>query len=338
MIEPKRATAVVLLAVLAATALYLPPRASAAPGGTRSEIIDNLYGTSFVDQRTGWVVGAFGMIARSRDGGQSWQVQNSGTLDNLFDVSFIDSVNGWAVGRAGLILRTRDAGESWQKQVSGTEQHLFSVAAISPQRAVAVGDWGSILVTDDGGQTWSRRSIDRDVILNAQSWADAEHGCIVGEAGTVLMTTDGGATWEDRPAGTEKTLFGVFFRSVQEGWLVGLDGMILRTRDAGASWETLRGDTEIGALDQVGAKAGVDNPSLYDIEVRGQVGYAVGEGGAVFASADGGTTWHRKVVPAAANLRWIRAVSLVPGTHGMLVGANGLRLRAAEGQLTLPQD
>jgi len=330
-----RAVTGVVSAALVIVMLALPPRAALATDGSPARIIDNLYGTSLVDPNTGWIVGAFGMIARTRDGAKTWEVQKSGTLEHVFAVDFVDAVNGWAVGRSGLILHTTNAGESWQLQKSPVDQHLFSVAALSAQRAVAVGDWGTIVRTVDGGNTWQPAAIDRDVILNAQAWPDAEHGWIVGEAGTVLVTRDGGATWQDQPTGVDKTLFGTFFADASKGWIVGLDGIILNTTDGGANWVAQRGDTEVGMLDQVGAKAGVENPSLYDVAVVGQLGYAVGEGSAVFASEDGGATWQRKAVPAAANLRWIRALSLVPG-HGMLVGANGLTLRVDGTEMSFP--
>jgi len=337
-VEARRAAERVVVALVVAVVLTFAGRALAAGVATGNRIIDHLYATSLVDRNTGWIAGAFGMIARSRDGGKTWQVQASGTVEHFFDIDFCDTSHGWAVGRSGMIAHTSDAGETWQPQVSATEHHLFSVKALSPQRAVAVGDWGTIVSTRDGGKTWAAQSIDRDVILNAQAWPDAQHAWVVGEAGTVLVSGDGGTTWQDQQTGVEKTLFGAFFKDAQQGWIVGLDGIILRTTDGGASWQAQHGDTSVGALEQVGAKAGVENPSLYDIALAGQIGYAVGEGAAVFLSEDGGSTWQRKPVPAAANLRWIRSVSLVPGTHGMLVGANGLRITAAGSQLSLPEN
>ncbi len=337
-VEARKAAERVVVVLIVAVALAFPVRTIAAGGADSNHIIDHLYGSSLLDRNTGWIVGAFGMVARTHDGGKTWQVQKSGTSEHLFDVAFFDTSNGWAVGRSGTIVHTSDAGDTWQPQVSATQQHLFSVRAISTQRAFAVGDWGTIISTSNGGKTWEARSIDRDVILNSQSWPDAQHGWVVGEAGTILVTSDGGTTWQDQQAGVEKTLFGSCFTDTQHGWVVGLDGMILRTTDGGATWEAQRGDTRVGGLEQVGAKAGVENPSLYNIALAGQIGYAVGEGGAVFVSEDGGSTWQRKPVPAAVNMRWIRSVSLVPGTHGLLVGANGLTIMVAGNQLSLPEN
>src|SRR6185295_2644874 len=189
----------------------------------------------------------------------------------------------------------------------------------------------------DGGKSWQMHPLDRDIILNAEAWPDAMHGWIVGEAGTILATSDGGATWADQTSGVEKTLFGAWFSDAQHGWVVGIDGLIIRTGDGGQSWQVQHGETQVGTLDQVGFKEAFDNPTFYAVAVTPTLAYAVGDNAAVFASAAGGNTWQRKTVPAEANLRWIRAVSLVNETHGMLVGANGLTLRVVGPDVTLAE-
>lgn len=318
-------------ALVALCALLPSPSAAAPHGGVR--ITDNLYGTRFIDAQHGWAVGGFGTIFRTVDGGETWQPQVSRTMEPLFSVAFADEQHGWVVGRTGIILYTANGGETWERQPTGSDKHLFKVAALDPQHAWAVGDWGAILTTRDGGKTWENRSSSRDVILNSMSWPDAQHGWIVGEAGTILVTSDGGTTWTEQSSGAQKSLFGVSFTDAQHGWVVGLDGLILRTADGGRTWQVQHGDTEVSALEQVGVKEASENPSLYDVAVAGRYGYAVGDNGSVFASDDSGQTWRRRDVPDEANLRWIRAASLVPGTHGLLVGANGLTIDVAANQL-----
>ena len=321
-----RIAALVVLCTLASS-----PVAAAPHGGVR--ITDSLYGTRFLDAQNGWTVGGFGTIFHTTDGGATWHLQMSHTVEQLFSVDFVDLQHGWVVGRTGIILHTADGGETWERQSTGSDKHLFKVAALDPQHAWAIGDWGVLLTTHDGGTTWENRSLSRDVILNSMAWSDPRHGWIVGEAGTILATGDGGSTWTDQKSGVEKTLFGVSFTDARHGWAVGLDGLILRTADGGQTWQVQHGDTEVSALDQVGVKEARDNPSLYDVAVAGRYGYAVGDNGSVFASEDGGQTWQRKDVPVETNLRWIRAVSLVSGTHGLLVGANGLTMGIAADQL-----
>src|SRR5712671_1288482 len=80
---------------------------------------NNLRGASFVDTNTGTVVGEYGTIVRTTDGGNSWTIQTSGTTQTLWAVSFTDANNGTAVGEGGTIVRTTDGGTHWASQASG---------------------------------------------------------------------------------------------------------------------------------------------------------------------------------------------------------------------------
>ena len=73
---------------------------------------NNLRGASFVDANTGTVVGEYGTIVRTTDGGNSWTIQASGTTQTLWAVSFTDANNGTAVGEDGTIVGTTDGGDS----------------------------------------------------------------------------------------------------------------------------------------------------------------------------------------------------------------------------------
>jgi photosystem II stability/assembly factor-like uncharacterized protein len=320
--------------VVAAAVALTAAVAGATPTPPALPLKDNLYGTKFIDAQRGWVVGAFGSIARTTDGGQTWQSQVSRTTQQLYDVDFTDAKNGWIVGRSGLILHTTDGGTTWEPQNSGVDKHLFSVNFVDAQYGVAVGDWGAIVVTRDGGQHWENHSLDDDVVLYDVAMVDRTRGWIAGEVGTVLTTADGGQTWTKQPTGIDKTLFGIYFADAERGWVVGIDALILHTTDGGQTWQVQHGSTEIRALEQVGIAQAYDNPSLYAVSVVGTMGVAVGEIGAIYLSNDGGQTWTRhESGRTASGPKWFRAVSLVPGTHGAIVGAEGARVLVVEGGL-----
>ncbi len=71
--------------------------------------------TSLTDSGdTLWVRGADEMIAKSDDGGRSWQVKHQkadGEL--LLSIVFADRLHGLASGSNGAFLRTTDVGETW---------------------------------------------------------------------------------------------------------------------------------------------------------------------------------------------------------------------------------
>ena len=89
---------------------------------------NNLRAASLVDANTGTLVGDYGTIVRTTDGGNNWTIQSSGTTEILWGVSFTDGNNGTAVGENGTILRTTDGGAHWSPQTSGTALNLRAVS------------------------------------------------------------------------------------------------------------------------------------------------------------------------------------------------------------------
>lgn len=277
-----------------------------------SLIKDDLYGAALITPDEGWVVGTFGTVYYTADGGDVWVKQPTGTLAPLFSVSFADAKNGWAVGKGGTILHTTDGGGTWQPQSSPHNKHLFAVEAISPATAWIVGDWGMIATTTDGGATWEDRSLSEDIILYAVDFADAQHGWIAGEVGNLLFTGNGGQSWERRRTATGKSLFGIHVADREHAWAVGLDGEIWQFVDG--RWEP--------------RSSGVST-ALYDVAVAGSTGWVVGDNGTALATHDGGATWEQVGVPEDLKLFWMHAVSLTTTagvTRGLIGGANGLLL------------
>lgn len=307
---------------------------SAAPSAA-ARVVENLFAAKLLDVNRGWVVGAFGVVYRTDDGGTTWETQDTPTLDDLFAIDFANENDGVVVGKAGTILRTDDGGATWIKIDGGTDRSLFAVAFASPDHVWAVGDWGAVFESVDGGKTWKDRTLPDDIVLNDMAWADAQHGALVGEFGSVRVTDDGGATWRSSDVGTDKTLFGVDFKSATEAWVVGMDGLILRTRDGGESWELQRGERVSSSLAELGALEALRNPGLYDISFSDRFAYVVGDIGMMLVSSDGGETWSEEKLPAEMALLWVRGVSAAPGDQAVVAGANGLTARFDRGEVRL---
>jgi len=314
-----------LPAALAIVGLALDSGAAFALGlNTRSQIVEDLYDTQFIDANEGWAVGVFGAVYHTTDGGKHWQQQPTPSTQHLYGVSFTDAKNGWAVGRSGEVLNTPDGGSQWVKQQSNTQKHLFDVEFVNPKEGWAVGDWGVAIHTVDGGATWQDRSIGEDQILYAIDFADHDTGWMVGEFGSIRHTTDAGQTWVKQSIATQKTFFGVTAVSKDKAWVVGIDGLVARTKDGGATWEFQQGQSEVASFEQLGFMELLKNPGLYDIKIRGNKGYIVGDIGNVLVTEDGGETWAKSLLPADWRLSWIRGLSVLPSGEGMLVGASGL--------------
>lgn len=106
----------------------------------------------FFDAKNGLVLGEFGLMAKTVDGGQSWQnAQN--IPDNFYPmgVYFTDSEHGWVAGLGGAILYTADGGKSWKRQETPNSVPLYGIHA-KGNRVFALGDGNTVLELD--GQRW----------------------------------------------------------------------------------------------------------------------------------------------------------------------------------------
>jgi photosystem II stability/assembly factor-like uncharacterized protein len=141
---------------------------------------NTLRGVSLVDANTGTLVGDYGTIVRTTDGGHSWTIQSSGTKQTLWGVFFTDATNGAAVGENGTILRTTDSGVNWMPQVSGTPLNLRAVTFNDGNNGTAVGESGVILRTTNGGNTWVPQSSGTSETLFGVSFSSSSTGTAVG--------------------------------------------------------------------------------------------------------------------------------------------------------------
>ncbi len=116
-------------------------------------------GAFFLDENNGWVAGwrgkgtgvefarflSDGMVARTTDGGKTWERHDAGTGRFLHDVAFVSPLEGWAVGSLGTTLYSNDGGVTWEPQASGTEETLRAVSFPDGNSGWAVGNRGTIL-------------------------------------------------------------------------------------------------------------------------------------------------------------------------------------------------
>jgi photosystem II stability/assembly factor-like uncharacterized protein len=171
-------------------------------GRTATTVTDDviLYDVFFPDPQHGVIVGEFGTMLVTTDGGATWVRRATPTEKTLFGVHFETPELGWVVGMDGLVMRTADGGHTWEVQhgkpeTEGVEDINFRETLENPgmyavrvegDHGVVVGDVGMVLISSDGGRTWSRRELpaeDRLVWLRDVSLAPGAGGFTVGAAG-----------------------------------------------------------------------------------------------------------------------------------------------------------
>lgn len=169
-----------------------------------------LYDIYFIDEKTGWMVGEFGKIYHTTDGGINWGEQQNTlvgqagiddalNLPALFGVRFTDATNGMAVGIEGKVVKTSDGGKTWAFTAEDVSvfftDPLYDLHLFGDNRGWIVGAAGRILRSQNG--EWKPVTLGRPLVtwLRAVDFLDENNGWIVGGYGLILHTTDGGKNW-----------------------------------------------------------------------------------------------------------------------------------------------
>ncbi len=162
--------------------------------GDNSDVIQEarLTDVAFVDRTVGFIVGEFGLVLRTGDGGRSFQRLNACTNKTLYGVAVIDARGVLVAGANGSVVETGDGGATWSVLPTGTSEHLFGVFADSG-RALVMGAAGTLLtrtgrgalgLVDTGLHSWL-----------TSAWLNGKGGgVIVGGRAHILATQDGGNT------------------------------------------------------------------------------------------------------------------------------------------------
>ena len=247
----------------------------------------------FTDTNTGYIVGYYGTILKTVNGGTTWTAQTSGTPYILTSVFFTDSNIGYAVGWYGTILKTINGGITWTALTSGVSFALYSVHFTDANTGyVVIGDsGGGILKTVDGGSTWTIQDSGATVPLYSIFFT----GNTVCAVGFEIMLESNNGDWavQNNYIYTNSNLNSVYFTDTNTGYSVGSGGTILNTIDGGKTWRAQTSGTTN------------DLYSVYFSDVN--TGYAVGGSliwsdsgidivgkpyiGTILKTTNGGATW-----------------------------------------------
>lgn len=198
------------------SAKYAPPATENDLPGELTQGLDDtdlvaqepsFYDVEFVDDRNGWIVGEFGKILHTTDGGETWTEQQQSLvggeivdeldLPTFFGIDCIDANECTAVGLDGRIASTKDGGATWAFEETGSDfqEPLFTVQIFPDGSGWAAGVAGEVMKRERG--EWRRADLGMRVFswLRQVGFADPNNGWLVGGFGTILRTRDGGKTW-----------------------------------------------------------------------------------------------------------------------------------------------
>jgi photosystem II stability/assembly factor-like uncharacterized protein len=138
-----------------------------------------------------WIVGEFGRIRVSRDGGTTWQEAGSPVKSSLTGIAFRDARHGVAVGLEGVVLATSDGGREWRLASRLFKEHLYTVIA-HPGGWWMVGDKSWVATGDASGRNWKTQRLGHRELAWHTDIALAPSGAYL--AGANLGLWDG-ANW-----------------------------------------------------------------------------------------------------------------------------------------------
>ena len=145
----------------------------------------------FANQHEGLIVGAFGMIFSTADGGKSWKPLNT-AIDNPEGYHYYGLAKTRnaliMVGETGILYRSFDQGRSWETLVSPYEGSLFGIVGDeNGDRALAVGLRGNVVEITADGETLRHLKTPIPVSLNSGILNDNGNWLLVGLAGQALV-------------------------------------------------------------------------------------------------------------------------------------------------------
>jgi len=298
-----------VLVLLAGGSLTAQPLGSWEPVSHRTEF--TLWDVAFADSLRGSIVGDYGVIMRTTDGGRSWTQKLSSDQFAFRNIHFLDDSCGVAAGFRGSFHRTQDGGATWTRIPLPTE-FTYPGMAVAGDNIWLSGEQGSILKSTDRGSTWTKLDSGADVMLSSISFGDTRHGWCVSVQRTLLHTSDGGATWTTQPLDAFLPVTTMYARSAQECWLAGYHGLLMRTTDGGQTWK------RIPAYDTDYVRLAFDS--------RG-TGWAVGKRGAVVRGEQNNLRWKLQDLTAAKTLN---GITFLPNNQAVAVGEFGAVYRLEE--------
>lgn len=164
--------------------------------GTENPFLD----VAFEDAENGWIVGAFGLIFRTTDGGATWQPWlHAADNPKALHLYTVRQVGGelYIAGEQGLLMkldRTSGRLRAVELPYKGT---LFGISG-GTRSVVVHGLRGTVLRSADGGSSWQVVNSGLQVGLTASSAANGRI-VIVSQAGHVLVSRDDGLSFALAP-------------------------------------------------------------------------------------------------------------------------------------------
>ena len=190
----------------------------------------------FASANEGFVVGAYGLVMRTSDGGQHWTPWLD-RVDNpqLLNLYAIRAAHGslYVAGEAGLLLKLDTQARRVQALASPCKGSFFGLQATSAG-VLAYGMRGNALLSDDEGASFKPVATGLAASIVASTLAPDGAVVLVDQGGAIARSSDGGRSFALAPVRSQVPLAAVAFASATTlavGGPRGLATLELRPKD-----------------------------------------------------------------------------------------------------------
>jgi photosystem II stability/assembly factor-like uncharacterized protein len=179
----------------------------------------------FLDEQRGFAIGAYSLLLRTSDGGNTWE-----------------EVKLKYEGSAGGPAKAPEGGE-WTfsqeelKVSEETDPHLNAIARTGDGSLIIVGERGSGFRSTDNGVNWQRIKMPYEGSMFGVIGYEGRHVLAFGLRGHALESNDLGSTWHAVETGIDLSLMGGAALPQGGAVLVGANGVVLRRATATAPFQ-----------------------------------------------------------------------------------------------------
>jgi photosystem II stability/assembly factor-like uncharacterized protein len=311
----------------------------------------------FFDANTGLICGVSGWIARTTNGGVSFDTTLSPVTSYIYGFKFIDANTGYATSTNGLILKTTNQGLNWSSIQTGySSVYSFYNIEISGTTFYVPSSSG-VLVSTNSGANWTQST------LNSSQYyygclAISQDTCLVsGSGGLVFVTYNRGTSWTQLPTLPTSSTLRSIIKSGNVISVVGDNNYVYQTTNYGTNWTALPYNVTLSGMMEASyiygstwlvagdygiilksTNSGANWNSVTDIRSYGQKYdiwaeyndgkvWAVGDPSItgttfdqVLYSSNGGNNW---VAQTFSSLASYKSISMINGNTGWIVGTPG---------------
>jgi len=153
----------------------------------------------FRNPSEGFVVGSYGMLLHTDDGGQSWELVSDriGNAQAFHLNQIVEAPDGvlFIAGESGYVYRSVDGGESWESLQPGYEGSFYGMVIVpgdaGEYELLVYGLRGNLFSSPDKGETWSELNSGTTITLTTGMALPDGTVVLAGQAGLILTRAAG---------------------------------------------------------------------------------------------------------------------------------------------------